>query len=312
MSGEPHSRWPSPYVLLALTMLFWAGNAVVARAMHEALPPLAMAFWRWALALMLVLPFTVRGLYRQRRVLRRNWKALAALGLLSVASYNTFLYTALQTTTATNGLLISAVTPVFIVLVSRIGFGVRMTRRQLLGVTLSIAGILAIVCRGDPHNLFALRFNRGDFYLLMAALCWSIYSACLKWRPPELDAFAFFTVTVAVGVAMLAPLYAWETLARAVPAWTPAVYAAIAYIAVFPSVLAYMFWNRGVNEVGANRAGYFIYLLPVFGTALAVIFLGESLFLFHAIGVVFIFIGIYLASARTVRLAPARNRPPPQ
>jgi drug/metabolite transporter (DMT)-like permease len=205
---------------------------------------------------------------------------------------------ALQTTTATNSALINSVCTVLIIVVNYVLFRVHATGLQWAGVAVSLAGTLVIVCRGDPAVLSGLELVRGDVLLMVLALFWALYTACLRWRPRELDPLGFLGGTIVIGLLVLAPLYVWEALSAVPVTFTPGVTAGIAYTGIFPSVLAYLFWNRGVAEVGSNRAGQFLHLIPVFGTLLAVVFLGESLKLFHLFGAVLIFVGIYLAAPR--------------
>lgn len=292
--------WRNPYLLLTLTMLFWASNTVMARALHQMLPPITMAFWRWLLAALLLLPFVLRPMYRQRTLLRAHFARLLLLGALGVASYNTLLYAALQTTTATNGVLINSVTPLLIALTGWLLFDVQLDSRQQGGIVLSIAGMALIVSRADLAVLRELDFNRGDFLLIAAAFAWALYTVFLRWRPPGIGAASFLGATVMIGAALLFPLYLIEAAAGRAAVWTPASVGGIGYFAVFPSVLGYLFWNRGVQQVGPNRAALFLYLIPVFGVALAVVFLGERLQPFHFGGAALIFSGIYLATSRTI------------
>ena len=303
------SAWrdASPYLLLTLTALFWAGNAVTARALHELLPPVAMAFWRWMLASVLLLPFVLRPMYDQRTLLCRYWGRLVLLGALGVSGFNTFLYAALQTTTATNGVLINSVTPLLIVFIGRVLFGARMTWRQQAGIVLSLIGMTVIVSRGDSTVLAQLDFNRGDFLLIGGALSWALYTVFLRWRPPGIGTRAFLGATVMIGAALLLPLYLGEIASGRSAVWNLAAGAGLIYFAVFPSILAYLFWNHGVHQVGANRAGLFLYLIPVFGIALAVAFLGENLRLFHLTGALLIFTGIYISTTSTAGKGAARK-----
>jgi drug/metabolite transporter (DMT)-like permease len=296
--GARRPAWQSPYLLLTLCALFWAGNSVVGRALHDSVPPVTLAFWRWSIALLLLMPWVAGPLRRQWRAIVSNWKVMLLLSLLGVATYNTLNYMALQTTTATNSALINSVCTVLIIVVNYVLFRVHATGLQWAGVAVSLAGTLVIVCRGDPAVLSGLELVRGDVLLMVLALFWALYTACLRWRPRELDPLGFLGGTIVIGLLVLAPLYVWEALSAVPVTFTPGVTAGIAYTGIFPSVLAYLFWNRGVAEVGSNRAGQFLHLIPVFGTLLAVVFLGESLKLFHLFGAVLIFVGIYLAAPR--------------
>ena len=297
-TGSRRPAWQSPYLLLALCALFWAGNSVVGRALHDSVPPVTLAFWRWSIALLLLLPWVARPLWRQRRVIASHWKVMLLLSLLGVATYNTLNYTALQTTTATNSALINSACTVMIILVNFVLFQVRASAWQWAGVAVSLAGTLVIVSRGKLGLLVGLELVRGDVLLMILALFWALYTACLRWRPRELDGLGFLGATIVIGLLILAPLYGWESLNSDPVTFSPGVIAGVGYTGIFPSVLAYLFWNRGVAEVGANRAGQFLHLVPLFGTLLAMVFLGEVLQTFHVAGALLIFAGIFLAARR--------------
>lgn len=289
---------PSPYLLLTLTVLFWAGNFVLGRGVHDAVPPIALSFWRWATALLIVAPFVARPLWTQRRAVMRAWKTLLLLGVLGVAGFSTLVYVGLQTTTATNGVLLNTTNPVLIILISWLFLRQRLRAWQVIGVALGLLGVLVIVTRGELQALRTLRFTPGDLFVLAGVACWAVYTVCLRWRPAGLDALTFLGATVAVGVAAIAPFYVWE-LGHAAPlVLTPTIGMSILYFALFPSVLAYIFWNRAVTEVGASTAGLFIYLMPVFGVLLSLIFLRESLYPFHLVGIALVVAGVYFATTR--------------
>ncbi|MBI2354842.1 MAG: DMT family transporter [Deltaproteobacteria bacterium] len=286
----------SSYLLLVLTTLFWAGNFVLGRAMHASIPPVGLVFWRWAGALLILLPFTWPHARAQWPLLRRNWKSLALFGFLGVSCFNTFIYIALQTTTATNAVLINSIIPIAIVALSWLFGGIRVTRLQAVGMVISFAGVITIICRADPALLLALRVNSGDLWVLLAVFSWALYTFLLRQRPAGLHPLSFLTAIVVLGLLGLAPLYAWE-LGQGVRMSTgPATWASLFYVAVFPSVLAFIFWNQAVAQVGANRAGLFLHLMPVFGTILSILFLGESFHLFQLAGIGLIFTGICLTT----------------
>ena len=256
-----------------------------------------MAFWRWVLALLLLLPFVLRPMYEQRALLRANWVRLALLGVLGVGCYNTFLYAALQTTTATNGVLINSMTPLLIVLIGRVLFGVTDDGPAAGRHPAVAGGIVGIVSRGDIAVLMQLDFNQGDLLLVGGALTWALYTVLLRWRPAGIDTLAFLGAAVVGGIVLLMlPLYLVELASGRVAVWNAATGAGMVYFAVFPSILSYLFWNRGVQQVGANRAGLFLYLVPVFGVVLAVTFLGERLHIFHLAGAALIFTGIAMST----------------
>jgi drug/metabolite transporter (DMT)-like permease len=288
----------SPYLLLCLTALFWGGNWVIARGLQGSMSPIAMSFWRWFTALLMLLPFVARAMLAERHVIVKSWKIMVVLGTLGVAGFNVLTYTGLKYTMASNALLLHSVTPVLILAVGYLFLDEKVQRRQLFGVLVSLCGLLVIVARGQMQTLLSLSVNRGDLWVLSAVTTWALYTVCLRWRPPGLSSLAFTGSLTAIGVIAIAPLFVWDYVQGARTQWNSATVAAVLYFGLFPSVLAYFFWNRSVREVGPNRAGFFMHLVPVFGITLSVIFLRESLALFHAVGMALIFTGIYLASKR--------------
>jgi drug/metabolite transporter (DMT)-like permease len=294
-TGGGSIRW---HLLMVLPMLFWAGNALVGRATVGQVPPIALSFWRWALALALVLPFTFREVAAARPILLAHWRAVLGLGLFSVAAYNTLLYLALQTTTAINATLVTASMPVMILLLSRLWLGETIRRRQAIGILVSAAGMVAVVSKGDLGGLALLGLTAGDGLMLGAVLSWAVYSVMLRRYPVPVGGLALLTVLIAVGVAGILPLYLWElsTGATIQPGWSA--WAAIAYTAVFPSLLAYYFWNGGVARLGAATAGQYTYLMPLFTAVLAVALLDERFRWYHGLGGGLIFAGIWLATLK--------------
>jgi drug/metabolite transporter (DMT)-like permease len=296
MTGAPRHRNSTAYTLLVLTALFWAGNWVIARGIQGYMSPIAMAFWRWLAALLLLLPFVAAPIAREWVVVRRSWKVLALLGVIGVGAFNTLTYTGLKYTTATNGVLLNSVIPVLVIAINVAVFRERLSSRQAVGVLISLSGVLTIVARGDLETLVGLQLNPGDLWVLCAMLGWAIYTVCLRWRPRELSSRAFTGSLIFVGVAVLLPVFAWDYESGHRTQWGPVTFAAIAYFAVFPSVLAYFFWNTAVSRVGGERASTFLHLMPLFGAVLSAIFLGESLLWYHYLGALLIFAGLFTAS----------------
>jgi drug/metabolite transporter (DMT)-like permease len=301
--APPAPRTLRPYAYLSLAALFWSGNFVVGRAVHGRIPPVGLAFWRWAAALAVLAVAARRALRADWRTLVRAWRIVVPLGILGVGNFNTLVYVGLQDTTATNALLLQSACPAFIVAISfAAGLG-RPHLRQVAGIAISLAGVVVILSRGHPGTLSALAFARGDLYVLAAVLSWAVYTLLLARRPGGVDPLALLTVLVAVGVLWIAPFYAAEIArgGRIVP--DAVTLASVAYVALFASVAAYVLWNEGVARVGASRAGVFLHLMPAFGSILAVAVLGESFRLHHLAGIALILAGVYLAG-----VAP-RSRP---
>ena len=281
------------YLLLILPPLFWAGNTVLARGVAEMIPPIALTFWRWVIALMVLLPFTWKHVLRDWDGIKRGWKNILLLGLLGIASFNALLYTAAQTSTAINIALTQSVMPAVIVVISFLLYRERISRVQVLAVVLCIIGPGCIITQGDWNRLQQLSFVRGDLLMLLAVLFFAFYTVLLRHRP-KIHPLSFLSTTFGVGVMALFPLYLWE-LDRVAPLQlNGAVAASLLYVGVFPSIVAYLFWNRGIEQVGANRTGLYINLIPLFASLMAIVFLGERFRAYHLVGMVFICAGLLL------------------
>lgn len=288
------------YLLLVLATLFWAGNFVVGRAVHTAIPPVTLAWWRWLLALLIMLPFVARPLWQARSLLRQHWLSLSLMSLLGVTAFNTLVYVGLQTLPASNGLLLLSTGPVFILALSWWWHGERLRPLQLLGMLISLSGIWVLVSHGKLLAVFSyLQGGSGNLWVLAAVISWSLYSVMLKKRPAALSGTVFFGLTVLLGWLFLTPFFLYELLVLEVSLpMNGNSLATLVYLAVFASIAAFIFWNRGVAQLGANRAGYFIHLIPVGGILLASIFLGERLEGFHWLGMLLIFAGIGLTTLK--------------
>jgi drug/metabolite transporter (DMT)-like permease len=293
-----------PYLLLTCAALFWSGNFVLSRGMHAEIPPLALSFWRWSVALAILSLFAVGKLWLQRREARRQARFIIIQGLLGVTGFNTLIYLAVQSTTAINAVLVNSCIPgadrgVLLALLSR-----RPHHSPGdAGVLTSLVGVWLIIGRGSLATLLELTMNRGDLLVLLAAVLWACYSANLKRYPKELHPYAYQAGIVIVGLAGLTPFYLLERVSGTGFALTPATIATIVYVGLFASVLAFLFWNHAVRSVGPNKAGPFIHLMPVFSTILAVIFLGERLYPYHLPGIALIVTGIILT---TYRIPPGK------
>jgi len=296
---------PVAWLLLTLAPLFWAGNAVVARYVHAQIPPASLNFFRWLVALIILLPLSLPGLLRQRFAILRNWKLIALLGTFGVVLFQTLMYTALQSTGAINVILMQAMIPAVVVVLSRWLLAERVSRAQVAGVALSFFGVVVLVARGDPAVLLSLQINAGDLWMLAAVPCWALYTVLVKRVPPGLGGTPLLTATVMFAMLLLFPLFAIERAGGARGSLSPETLAAVLYVGLFPSVVAFTCWNRGIALVGPNRAGLFMHLLPVFGAGLAVLFLGESLHLFHVAGAALILGGIGVTNAKWARQATA-------
>jgi len=287
----------SPPLLLTLAMLCWAGNWVVGRAIHEQIPPLTLNFWRWAGSLLLILPMSWPSLREQWPLLLRHWKWVLPMGAIASAIFQSMVYLGLQSTTALNGALIVALVPVFVVMIAAAILGDRIRTRQGLGILLSLAGAVVVIVRGEPSVLRTLGFNPGDVWILAAVPIWSLYTVLLKRWPTGLQRMSFLAAMALIGVVLQFPFFAWEWTTGRHMLVTPESIAAIAYTALFASFLAFVFYNRAIERTTPAVAGLFHHLLPAFAALLGMVFLGERMGWYHALGVACIVLGLYLTTS---------------
>jgi drug/metabolite transporter (DMT)-like permease len=289
--------WRQPGVLLTLVSLFWAGNAIIGRAVAESFPPILLAQLRWLGAAAIVLPFAWPHLTRDWPMIRRRWRLMLVMSFTGIACFNSMQYAALHYTTALNVVLLQATMPLLIAAASFAINRERLSLGQTSGIGVSLAGVLAIVSGGNLDVLLQLRPNPGDALFVLALAIYAVYSALLK-RRPSMHWLSFLAVTVSFGAAMLIPATAAELALGARPEPTAGNALALLYVVLFPSVIAYAFFNRGVELIGPNRTGPFFHLVPLFGVVLAVVLLDERLQLAHVVGAALIATGVLVASLR--------------
>lgn len=286
------------YLIAVLPPLFWAGNFLVARLMRNEIPPLQMSFWRWLVALVILLPFIWSPIRRDWSRIHSQLLFLAVLGAIGVTAFNCFVYTALHYTTVVNGALVNSLLPVVTVGFAWMLLGQRVSFRRGLGILISLLGAALVIARGDLATLGRLTIGRGDLLVFVGMSFWALYTVLIRWRPLGLDPLSLLGVTTAFGVLFHLPLVLAE--ASAVGLFTPSLSAwpAMLYLAIFPSILAYVFWNRSVAALGPSTTGMFMHLMPVFSAGLAVIFLGETLAWYHPVAFAIIIAGIVLVTTQ--------------
>jgi drug/metabolite transporter (DMT)-like permease len=295
------------YVALALAPLLWSGNLIVGKALADALPPFTLSAVRWAIGALVLLPFVVRrpGDLRPPRAL---WPGLAVLGITGVTLYSALLYAALPYTATLNAALLQAAIPLVTLLLAAAFLGERARGVQWLGVAVAFAGVAWIVAAGDVGALLALRLNRGDALMLVNVLLWAIYTIVAQRTLRQVDPVAGTFLTVVIGLAPLLPIAAVEMQGRAWPVPTLPLIGALAYLGVFPSIAAYLLWNRGVALVGAGRAALFTNLLPVYTAVLAGVALGEPTRGYHLVGGALVAAGVYFGTRPVLRSGPVERR----
>jgi drug/metabolite transporter (DMT)-like permease len=294
--------------LLVLANLFWAANIVLGRGLAGHVPPIALAYWRWTGAFLIAVGFAWPYLKQDAAILLRHWRMMLLLSATGIATYNTMSYIGLTSTTALNVLLLQSAGPLIIIVWAFALFGDRPTLRQSTGVLLSLAGVAVIAAHGSLETLLHLTLNRGDVWILVAMVIYGVYAAMFRRRPAA-HPMSFLVATMGIGSMMILPFYIWEFMQGGHIEGSATAWLGLAYIAVFPSFIAYLFFNRGIELIGAARAGQSWHLMPVFGSILAVLFLGETFYAYHAIGIALIAAGIVLASLRPAALPTAAVEP---
>ena len=295
------------YLMLALAAVAWSSNMVLGRYVEGEISPVLLSFGRWFIALAVLLPFSFTQVRDALPAMKREWRYILLLGLSGMAIFHTTVYLALQSATAVNAILIMAMSPAMIPLLSRIIRKDSLRIRQMAGIAISLVGVAVIVTRADIATLTNIGFAWGDALMVMAMIFWSLYSVLAKRRPADIPPNAYLTGTILAALLCLAPVLAldlalWSDLPTTTEGAVKAG-AVITYIAVVPSLLGFALFARGLEAVGPNVAGLFIHLMPVSGTILSILFLGEVLRPFHGIGIAFIAAGLFLTTRQ-----PANRR----
>ncbi len=293
----------STAIMLIIPPLLWAGNAVVGRMVNALVPPITLNFLRWAIAFVILLPLA-GAVFRPGSGLWAYRRRFATLGLLGIGLYNALQYLALQSSTPINVTLVAASMPVWMLAIGRLFFGARVSRTQVTGALLSIAGVLVVLARGEWQQLLALRLVPGDLFMILATIAWSVYSWLLAM--PDRDPAAirgdwamFLLAQVAFGVLWSGAFAAGEwALTDAQIRWSGALAAALLYVAAGPAVIAFRCWGAGVQRVGPSIAAFFSNLTPLFAALLSSAFLGELPHVYHAAAFALIVGGIVLSSRR--------------
>ena len=302
--AAPSGNWIAnqPYLLLSITALCWAGNAIVGRLAAGHIPPVTLSFLRWSMAFLIILPFAWKHLVRDWGAIRGRLGTMVILSVTGISAFNTMQYWALEHTQALNTLLLQSAAPLFVAIWSLLLLGIRLTLAQAGGLAVSLAGVLVILLQGDLTTLKNIEFNIGDILFITALAIFGLYST-LSFKRPQIHGLSFVGFTFGCGAAALIPLFVWELMTRPLMQLDSANLLTLFYVAVFPSTVAYLCFNRGVHLIGANRAAAFFHVVPMFGAAMAIVFLGEHPRLFHVIGFALVLAGVFLASRKPATAA---------
>ncbi|MEO1563602.1 MAG: DMT family transporter [Pseudomonadota bacterium] len=282
---------------LALTaVLCWAGNYVLGRAIRADVPPVGLAFWRWVLASLILLPVALRAPASAWQAVKENRLAVFALALFGAAMFQSFSYLGLARTEALNALLLLTLNPIFVMILAYVWLGDAVTWRQIFGIVISFCGAVYLICRGSLEVLTSLSLNAGDLWILAAVVTWGFYSISLKYKPTAVPPMMLVFLTAIGGVVILIPFYVFETLViTPVQLSWPTIWA-VGYTGIFASIVAFACFNGAVARIGPSKTVTFLHLMPVVGSILAVMFLGERFAIYHWIGFPVVFVGVLIAT----------------
>ena len=287
------------YILLILTTLFWSGNFIVGKAASTyGIPPFSLNFYRWLFAGLILLPFTLKEILLKRNYIFQNIGFFIILGITSITIFNSTVYYSLYYMQVISGVLMISTIPVWIMFISSI-LGIEKTNKyQILGVVLSLLGVLFIITKSDLNLIKNLDFNRGDLIMATGMFAWALYSALLKKKTYEVSQITLLEVVIITGLIFLIPIYILEmNFGKQIELGEPFILT-LSYVVLFPGLASFFFWIKGIGIIGANRAGVFLHLMPVFGAIMAIILFDEKFMFYHILGAIFIFAGITLSNKK--------------
>ena len=305
MSSQKQDILPiSGYLFAVISTAIWAGNFVIARSLNQSITPISLAFWRWLVAVMVILPLAIRQLSIEREIIRKNLPYLAVTALLGITIFNTLVYLAGRSTTAINLSLISITFPIFIVILSRIFYRETITVYKGMGIFIVAVGVIWLITKGNPARLLNISFALGDVWMLIAALTFAVYSILLKHKPAELSFWAFQSSLFILGLTFLLPLFIVEYQIVPPVKFDTRMILSILYVGLFASLTAFVLWNKAIQIVGPARAGMVYYTSPLFSGLWATLFLQESISMIHFYSVVLILSGILISNYSSRKVLP--------
>lgn len=288
------------YLYAVLAVLFWSANVIVARYFANIFTPWQISFYRWFFAAIVLLPFVMKDIYKNWSIVVKNWQIIFWLSITGIVLMNTFSYIAGKTITAVEMSLIGVMGPVFIVILSRIFYGMKITPKQILGIIISFIGVVAIILHGKFLNLGNFKFHIGDFWMLMLAFSFGVYSVIMVKRPKEISQLTLLSLTIFLGVIIILPLFLWEVATNPVcNKWNLISVGSFVYMGIFNSILSYLFWNLSLEKIGSLKASVIYYLMPVFSSIEAYFLLGEEIYKVQIYGGLLVILGIYLTNKHT-------------
>tara|TARA_B100000941_G_C28418966_1_gene507701 strand:+ start:136 stop:1023 length:888 start_codon:yes stop_codon:yes gene_type:complete len=287
------------YLYLTLCTLFWSGNFIVGKvATLFEIPPLTLNFYRWFLAFLILCPFTLKGVIMNFEEIKKNFLVLIIMGFTSISVFNSVVYYSLNYTQVLNGVLMISTIPVFIIFFSGLFKTESIKIYQIIGVVISLMGVISIITKLDLSLLLSLKLNKGDLWMLVAMISWTTYSLLLGKKKVKLEPFIFLQTIIIIGLLFLLPMYIAEVLVGKKITINFPVIMTIGYVVFFAGIGAYTFWNAAIKLIGPSRSGVFLHLMPIFSSLMAVFLLGEQFSFHHIVGTLLIISGILLSSKK--------------
>ncbi len=285
------------YLFLTLASLFWSGNFIVGKiASSYEVPPFSLNFYRWLFALLILLPFTYKEIFLNKNHIFQNFKLFIILGITSITIFNSIVYYSLYYTQVISGILMISTIPVWILFFASIFKIERTNLFQILGVALSLLGVLFIISKADIEIVKKIKFNKGDLSMVVGMLSWAIYSALLRKKKHPFSQIVLLEIIIIFGLIFLIPIYFLEmNFGNKIVLEWPFILT-LGYVVLFPGIFAFLFWIKGIDIIGANRAGVFLHLMTIFGAIMAILILGEKFMFYHFLGAIFIIAGITLSN----------------
>ena len=294
------SKKYSAYILLVLATLFWSGNFIVGKfATLFQIPPLTLNVFRWISVWLILMPFTYKEIYNNLSSIKKNWLIISFMGVITISTFNSVVYFALNYTQVINAVLVLAAIPAATIIFSSLMNIEKTNYFQLLGLFLSIIGIGSIISNGDVQKIISLSFNKGDLWMLVCVITWALYSTLLKKNKFQFSQFSLIQLMVSAGILFLIPQFFYEKSIGLELNYNKAFFLILFYVVVFPAIAAYYCWQKGVEMIGPNRASMFIQLMPLFSAIMAIFIFNEKFELYHFVGATFIVSGIYLSNKKT-------------
>ncbi len=289
------------YLLLVLTTLFWSGNFIVGKAASiYQIPPFSLNFYRWLFAFLILLPFTIKEILRHKKYILENIGFFIILGITSITIFNSIVYYSLYYTQVISGVLMISTIPVWIMFVASILKIEKTNIFQIIGVILSLTGVLFIITKADMELIKSLEFNKGDLSMVVAMFSWATYSALLRKKTYEVSQIALLEIIIMCGLIFLIPVYFIEmSFGNSIIISKPFILT-LTYVVLFPGIFAFLFWIKGIAIIGANRAGVFLHLMPIFGAIMAMVIFNEKFMFYHILGAIFIVAGITLSNKKKI------------